>query len=860
MNRVRLRDTNSDAKSDSNSENRFLMSLFSKHRWWILLLGLSLLAWSFMPGSQQLEYALYIRMASLTPTVEEADRTVVVTLGQEQAQAQAQAGSDFSRTTFSHQQLADVLQYLHDAKVAAVGLTVPLDSVQTRIDAQALARLRQRLDSPKDAAILQQLDPDASLRAALQAVPNVVLASPSRSESMSALTVETPENVLALLLPLLLPPELSAASSPKLLEVFEATPLVSTSLPTFSAAVSSALFAADHSRLRAAAALVLRDTQGAKDSFLPSFELLLAARALGVPVDSITVHPGQGVTLGTAWIASDAGLRVYPRLRDASQPVIVMSAQQLLTDASVNQHKPLRGKTVLVGLATGPLAQPVQVPGGFARSGLQWSAQVVNAIISESLVNVPYWSLGVQRGAVILIILYLMLLPMRLRGSLGLAVAIGLGFAMLNGSLLLMIVHNTWLPLALPVLLLLSGQSLLWLHHWVSRHHAGLRAERDAALVELSVNLRSQGQLDQALERLGACAVSTQWQEALYHLGLDFERRRQFSKALAAYDRIAAQDENFRDIRERRARHQRLPEASLATSLAATTVSYAATKLVVDDPNVARPVLGRYEIERELGRGAMGTVYLGRDPRISRTVAIKTLALTEEFESEQLDEVRRRFFQEAETAGRLNHPNIVTIYDVGEEHDLAYIAMDYITGVSLDQHISADTLLPIEQVFAIGIQVAEALDYAYQQKVVHRDVKPGNIIFDADKGQLKVTDFGIACLTDNSKTKTGTVLGSPFYMSPEQIAGKKVDGRSDLFSLGVTLYQLFTGRLPFEGDSLTSLMYHITHEKPKGIRKLRPELPTCLTRLINKALEKQRDKRYANGQAMAEAIRRCAEQ
>jgi len=324
---------------------------------------------------------------------------------------------------------------------------------------------------------------------------------------------------------------------------------------------------------------------------------------------------------------------------------------------------------------------------------------------------------------------------------------------------------------------------------------------------------------------------------------------------LIAYDRIAEQAGNFRDIRERRARHQHVPEASLA----ATTISYASTKLVVDDPNVERPVLGRYEIERELGRGAMGPVYLGRDPRISRTVAIKTLAPTEEFESEQLEEVRRRFFQEAETAGRLNHPNIVTIYDVGEEHDLAYIAMDYITGDSLDQHISEEKLLPIEQVFAIGIQVAEALDYAHKKKVVHRDVKPGNIIFDLDKRQLKVTDFGIACLTDNSKTRTGTVLGSPYYMSPEQIAGKKVDGRSDLFSLGVTLYQLFTGRLPFEGDSLTNLMYQITNEKPKGIRKLRSELPTCLTRVINKALEKNPAKRFDNGQAMADAIKRCAD-
>jgi serine/threonine protein kinase len=344
--------------------------------------------------------------------------------------------------------------------------------------------------------------------------------------------------------------------------------------------------------------------------------------------------------------------------------------------------------------------------------------------------------------------------------------------------------------------------------------------------------------------------------EGLYQLGLDYERRRQFAKAVAAYDRIAEQDANYRDIRERRSRHKQLPEASLA----ATSISYAATTLVVDDPVVERPLLGRYEIERELGRGAMGTVYLGRDPVIGRTVAIKTLPLSEEFESTQLSEVRRRFFQEAETAGRLSHPNIVTIYDVGEEHDLAYIAMDYISGDSLDRHIRPEELLPLAEVFAIGIQVAEALDYAHSQKVVHRDVKPGNILFNRDTGQLKVTDFGIACLTDNSKTRTGTVLGSPFYMSPEQIAGKKVDGRSDLFSLGVTLYQLFSGHLPFEGDSLTNLMYQITNEKPKGIRKVRAELPTCLTRVINKALEKDPAKRFPSGQAMSEAIRRCAEQ
>jgi serine/threonine-protein kinase len=245
------------------------------------------------------------------------------------------------------------------------------------------------------------------------------------------------------------------------------------------------------------------------------------------------------------------------------------------------------------------------------------------------------------------------------------------------------------------------------------------------------------------------------------------------------------------------------------------------------------------------------------DPKISRTVAIKTLPLSDEFDSKQIEEVRRRFFREAETAGRLNHPNIVTIFDVGEEHDLAYIAMDYINGEGLDTFGHPDNLLSIDEVFHIGITVAEALDYAHQQNVVHRDIKPGNIIYDIQNSNVKVTDFGIACLTDNSRTRTGTVLGSPSYMSPEQLSGEQVDGRSDLYSLGVTLYQLFTGVLPFTADSMASLAYKIANNKPQGIRKIRSELPTCLTRVINKSIEKNPELRYQTGTAFADALRRC---
>ncbi len=797
-----------------------------------------MLGWSFLPGAQQLEYALYTRLAVLMPVSDVPVKTVVVTL-------------DSAGQQVSHKRLADLLHRLQAARVKAVGITASLNMSQTLLDAGAKTRLQSLLNEKKTAGIWSMLDPDDALRTALQSMPvTVVLAAPPASALLTSLAVETPDNGLGMLLPVLLPPQFSGVNN--------VTPVVSEPLTMFAEVAAMAALVGTQQDVRVAVPLAIAAGQAADQRYLPSFEMRLAAQALGVPVERITVHPGKGVFLGAAWYATDAGLRVYPKVPDASRPVFVSTAEEVLNDSVFKRvlKKELRGKTVLVGTSDGLLAQSVRAPGLFVSTGLRWSAQAVNAIMTESFVNVPWWSSGVQRGMLLLIAVYLLLLPLRLRGNLGLLMGIGLAILLLNGNLLLMVVHTTWLPLALPVMFLLLGQTLLWLHYRGSRQHIRLRDERDAALLELSANLREQGQLDQAMARLSDCAASVQIQDAFYQLGLDFERRRQFNKALIAYDHIAEQDDNFRDIRERRARHQ--PELKPA-SLAATSVSYASTRLVVDDPKVERPVLGRYEVERELGRGAMGTVYLGRDPRIGRTVAIKTMALTEEFESEQLEDVRRRFFQEAETAGRLNHPNIVTIYDVGEEHDLAYIAMDYIVGNSLDQHIRKEALLPMAQVFAVGVQVAEALDYAHEHKVVHRDVKPGNIIFDHDKGQLKVTDFGIACLTDNSKTRTGTVLGSPFYMSPEQIAGKKVDGRSDLFSLGVTLYQLFTGRLPFEGDSLTNLMYQITNEKPESIRKLRPELPVCVTRLINKALEKDPAKRFGTGQSMADAIRRCVE-
>jgi len=341
--------------------------------------------------------------------------------------------------------------------------------------------------------------------------------------------------------------------------------------------------------------------------------------------------------------------------------------------------------------------------------------------------------------------------------------------------------------------------------------------------------------------------------ENLYSLALDFERKRQFNKAESVFRYMAEFNPKFRDLEQRLTRAKALSE----TVILGGAQGHPGGTMMLAGGGMEKPMLGRYQVEKELGKGAMGVVYLGKDPKIGRVVAIKTMALSQEFEGDELVEVKERFFREAETAGRLTHPNIVTIYDAGEEHDLAYIAMEFLKGRDLVPFTKPDALLPVTQVLSIIARVSEALGYAHQQNVVHRDIKPANIMYEPESDTAKVTDFGIARITDSSKTKTGMVLGTPSYMSPEQLAGKKVEGRSDLFSLGVTLYQMLCGSLPFQGDSMAQLMFKIANEQHPDIRTLKPALPACVAAVTNRALAKDPDQRYQSGEQMARAIRLC---
>lgn len=265
--------------------------------------------------------------------------------------------------------------------------------------------------------------------------------------------------------------------------------------------------------------------------------------------------------------------------------------------------------------------------------------------------------------------------------------------------------------------------------------------------------------------------------------------------------------------------------------------------------------LGRYEIVDELGRGAMGVVYRALDPVLDRMVAIKTINL--ELPKAERAEYEARFYQEARAAGRLNHPNIITIYDIGRTDRLAYMAMEFLEGEELRAVLTPGTPLPIIQALDICMQVAEGLAYAHDYRVVHRDIKPSNIMVVRD-GWVKIMDFGIARLHESEvKTMTGLIMGSPKYMSPEQVTGARPDARSDIFSLGVVLYEILTGTSPFTGESIHSIMYQIIHFSPPAPSRINRQVPEMLDLIVAKALSKKIDERYASAKELANDLRLC---
>jgi serine/threonine-protein kinase len=593
------------------------------------------------------------------------------------------------------------------------------------------------------------------------------------------------------------------------------------------------------------------------DQAYPSLSLLVAARSHNLTVADIQVIAGDSVKLGKLKIGTDIDTRMltfYYKDRDGS-PAFPVDSFFDVKSGKIPYEK-YRDKIVLIGPTSSSVGSLFVTPVNAAMPAVLMQAHAVSSLLSEHFFVAPTWGFWVEKLIFLLIAAYLIGLLPRIKAGMAAGITAGLLVALIAIHFVLMTTQLMWIQLMVPATLLLVGHLLLTVKRFVVSERGKEKSDADSAESNrmLGLAFQGQGQLDMAFDKFRKCPMDGPLMENMYNLALDFERKRQFNKAEAAFRYIFDFNPKFRDIESRVNRAKQLSETVI---LGGGGGGRSNASLIDTAGNVEKPMLGRYEIEKELGKGAMGVVYLGRDPKINRIVAIKTMALSQEFEADELVEVKERFFREAETAGRLNHANIVTMFDAGEEHDLAYIAMEFLKGKDLVSYSKPGNLLPLQRVMSIVARVADALSYAHEFNVVHRDIKPANIMYEPESDQVKVTDFGIARITDSSKTKTGMVLGTPSFMSPEQLAGKKIDGRSDLFSLGVMLYQMSCGKLPFEGDSMAQLMFRIANEQHPDIRSVNPDLPDCLVAIIDKAMTKDPDARYQTGAEFAKDIRTC---
>ena len=591
---------------------------------------------------------------------------------------------------------------------------------------------------------------------------------------------------------------------------------------------------------------------------VPSMALLAAASSLNLGPGDIRINSGDSVQLGKLRVKTDDMARMRPQFyrgKDGRPAFAVDSFYDVLS-GRIPAAK-YQDTIVLVGATAAGVGTVFATPGYPALAPAEMLAHVTSSILSEHFIVQPSWGVWAGLGVFLLVVAYLLAVLPRLSAGLGagatgalLLLLVGSEFALLSGA-------SLWLKFMLPATLLVIGHLALTTRRYLLTEAVKLKSDGESAETNrmMGLALQGQGQLDMAFERFGRVPMSDSVMENLYNLALDFERKRQFNKAQAVYEHMAAWNKDFKDLQTKLSRARNLSE----TVILGGGGSHPGGTMLLGGGAVEKPMLGRYQLEKELGKGAMGVVYLGKDPKIGRVVAIKTLALSQEFEGDELTDARERFFREAETAGRLQHQNIVTIFDAGEEHDLAYIAMEFLKGKDLVDYCRPGSLLPMPTVITIIARVAQALAYAHRQNVVHRDIKPANIMYEAQSDTVKVTDFGIARITDSSKTRTGLVLGTPSFMSPEQIAGKKVDGRSDLYSLGVMLFQMLTGMLPFRGDSMAELMYKIAGEEAPDPRILRPEIPERLANIVALALSKRPETRYQDGEQFAADLRLALE-
>ncbi|MGA9852492.1 MAG: protein kinase [Gammaproteobacteria bacterium] len=731
--------------------------------------------------------------------------------------------------------LAGLTMQLAAAKARVIAFVPALDTSQNTTALDYLHKLAALdvINSDPDAAALvsraqADLATDAAFEDSIQSAGNVILAAHDSLRADRATAALPPWLVFKMSVPH--PAQIGAAA------IFFRPLSVNVRAPLarFGQVADGIGYLPDFSNSGMQPLIVDDDGQ-----LLPAFSLLVAARDLGLKNSDIFAHATGGISLGDEYLFTDTHMRVQPvryATGNGRDAIPVYEFDDVQTGKVPAEN--FTGKAVIVGLTAGTR------PSAFVAAGM------VSSILNDDLVATPFWAWWLRGLLTLLVGVYLLFAMTRLRMWLGIAASVLVLILLVNGEFVPLISRGLWLPLMLPLLFLIIGHVVVLSLRYLNDRQGVSREQFSETTRQLALACQTQGRFDEALKHYAKCLPSAMLYENMLGLGHEHERHRRYPEAMEVYTEMNRLVSQFGNVEDRLHKLQALDNQTTITRRRGPHIT-------LPENGLQKPVLGRYELVRELGRGAMSVVYLGRDQKINRTVAIKTLSFQDEFEGGIPEDISRRFFREAETAGQLNHPNIVTIYDVGEDQGLAYIAMDYLAGESLQHYAAPGALLPLDEVMAIVIKVAEALEYAHSRQVVHRDIKPANIMYERQTGRLKITDFGVAGVINANKTRTGTILGSPSYMSPEQVAGRKADGRSDLYSLGVTLYQLVRGELPFEAPSLTGLMFKISNTPPPDVTFLRPDIPPKLKEVVGRALQKNPDARYQTGAEMAAAIRKC---
>ena len=802
--------------------------------------------WPLMAG---VEFRAYDLRAKLRETLKSPDEIALVAIDEESI---AQIG----RWPWSRNKLADAVDKIAAAHPRVIGLNVLFSEPEQSMGLAEVRRLEARYKELVSGRKITQKGADFGLEFASSTVAldsdSRLLASIAAAGNVVMPVFFTPNDAHGDLVPP--PAEVSSAAVPSKGAVDPG--LVQEKMIWPLPALAGAAAGLGHSNLFPESDGVFRrdfPLMSYAGAYYPSYALRLAMAYAGAKPGDVRFTPGVEVSAGRLRVPLDednamAVTFIGPPNAAAAMIKRVSFASVLNGTTGADFFK---DKIVLIGPTALGVGTVYVTPVSGDFPSVEVVAHVIENILHQRYLTRPPWAKPFELAAMAVLGLFIMLVLPRLRAFCGLVISVLLA-VMILGAGTYFFVAGQWLKVGYPLILLVGGYLIV-----ISKSF--LVTEKGKELVEasaietnkmLGLSFQGQGMLDIAFEKFRLCPLDDNMKDTLYNLALDFERKRQYSKAAAVFDHIAAKDPKYKDVVEK---GKKLKQASDGAVFGGVGAKKEGTVMITG--GATKPTLGRYEIEKELGRGAMGVVYLGRDPKINRMVAIKTMMLEEGSDGGSLKEVKERFFREAESAGTLNHPNIVRIFDAGEENEVAYIAMELLDGQDLTTHVTKATLLPPEKTVDYVATVADALDYAHKQGIVHRDIKPANVMLLKD-GSIRVADFGIARITASSKTATGTVMGTPSYMSPEQVAGRKVDGRSDLFSLTVALYELLTGEKPFKGgEGIGTLLFQIANDPHPNVLEINPALPPALKTVIDKGLAKNPDQRYQSGSELAAALR-----